>query len=169
MDAPQVKRVFDWVLVVVLLCFFALSGCAHRPPQLESAMRIIATQSETWAGVTVCGTRARSWIADDQLDGDPGDLAGLRAHEAAHRQTAGQFSSCEAYVRWLRSSVNWLQAEAFAFCVQAHVLFAHEKYATLDAAFRDAGLLLRSPAYPRWPLTDASAAELIAISCTKAQ
>jgi hypothetical protein len=149
-------------LLLVALC--ALTACAsfHTLPDLEQALAI---QSEAYAGYTTCGTKPRSWIADDLLDADSASLAGLRAHEAAHREIAAEFPSCQEYAAWLANPLNRLRTEAYAYCVQAHVETAHGKYHDVAAAFVDAGRHLLSPVYPPWPLTRETAAELVSISC----
>ena len=158
----------DWLLVLAVAgALMLFAGCAHTP-QLEDAMQTLAIESEGWAGVTACGTKPRSWIADDMLDGDAVRLLGLRAHEAAHRKTASEFPTCDEYIVWLRDPINRLRAEAFAYCVQAHVEYEAGGHASIGDAFVSAARLLRSPAYPSWPLTTETAAELIALSCTKA-
>jgi hypothetical protein len=154
------------------LLLFALPACAHLPEQPQALMQqLLATDSEAYSGYTTCGTRPRSWIADDQLDPqtreDSISLAGLRAHEAAHREIAARFPTCQDYMAWLAVPLNRLQTEAFAFCAQAHVEFELGNFATLDGAFAAAGRALRSPVYPAWPITDETAADLVRISCQR--
>lgn len=166
-------HVTDWLLVLAVLAFFALTACASVPvrPQLDEPMRLLAMHAEGWAGFTMCGTVPKSYIADDRLDPvtrqDSAGLAGLRAHEAAHRTTASEFRSCTEYLVWLKHPVNQLRAEAFAYCVQAHVEFERGRWPSLGAAFVNGAKLLTSPTYPRWPMDLETAAELIALSCTK--
>lgn len=159
-----------------LLCSLLLTFCCCAPrlnvtPQLESAFHEIAVISESWGGYTACGTRMRSWFPHEHVSPrtrrDSLVFEGIKAHEAAHRQFYADrgFTSCQEYMLWLRSSVNRLQSEAFAFCAQAHVEYALGMHISLDAAFFERAADLMSPVYPTWPLTRATATELIAVSC----
>lgn len=151
------------MLVFIGLAVLSCAKAVIRAPTVPDMAQTFATESEAWAAYTVCGTRPRSWYAEEQLD-SPG-LDGIRAHEAGHRDIASEHATCSEYIAWLNMPVNRLRAEATAFCFQSFMEYDRQRYPSLGSAFIAFGKQLASPPYGFKGLDAETAAELISISC----
>jgi hypothetical protein len=98
-------------LVVAALALGRLprAGWAQRPAVLDD-----------FPGITQCeGGRAVSRIRADVQD--PLLRAQLEAHEAVHREQAGAFATCEAFLAGLTSARRIIDVELPAYCAQWRV------------------------------------------------
>jgi hypothetical protein len=110
--APVVGRVWQPLLVALLLAGIAGRAAAQRPAALDD-----------FPGITSCeGGQAVSRIRADVRDSLV--RAQLEAHEAVHRVQAAAFPSCEAFMAGLTTARRIIDVELPAYCAQWRVAVA---------------------------------------------